>query len=253
MNNIDEVKDRLFNVFGEVFKMVYVKGGTCVLGSSEYMISGQTGLFDGCTLHTTELKDYYIGESLVTENLHHLVTGRTLKCEYARYPEVRDSSEHYPIVTEGIKDILYFIFKLNQITGVNFRLPTLDEWEFAAKGGNKSLGYRYSGSNNIDEVAWYTGNSSKLIHPIKKKKPNELGIYDMTGNLLEYCACNFFDTNPNSWNNAYRTNQYNFELYRGGCYDACAEECEITFLDDWAQDWYECRGFRLCLSAENII
>lgn len=88
----------------------------------------------------------------------------------------------------GICDILFFIFKLNQITGVNFRLPTLDEWEFSAKGGNKSLGYRYSGSNNIDEVAWYEGNSSELIHPIKMKKPNELGIYDMTGNLLEYCA-----------------------------------------------------------------
>ena len=150
-------------------------------------------------------------------------------------------------------EILYFIFKLNQIAGANFRLPTLDEWEFAAKGGNKSLGYRYSGSNNIDEVAWYQDNSSKHIHPIKMKKPNELGIYDMTGNLLEYCACNPFDANPKSWNNAYKTNRYNFELYRGGCYGAGAEECGITFLDDWAQDWYECRGLRLCLSAKDLL
>ena len=229
--------------------MVFVEGGSCQLGSPEYMISGQTGLFNGSTLHTAELKDYYIGESLVTERLYSLVTEHTCKNKYARYPEDRGVNEQYPIVLD-IFEILYFIFKLNQITGENFRLPTLDEWEYAAKGGSKSLGFRYSGSDNIDEVAWYQDNSSNLIHPIKQKKPNELGIYDMTGNLLEYCACNFYDTNPHSWNNAYRTNQYNFELYRGGCYGAGKEECEITYLDDWAQDWYECRGVRLCLSAD---
>lgn len=249
MSELKKTNNRIYNVFGESFKMVFVEGGLCQLGTAECMISGQTGLFDGCTLHTTELKDYYIGECLVTERLYSLVTEHTCQNEYARYPKGREIDEAYPIVL-SIHEILFFIFKLNQITGENFRLPTIDEWEYAAKGGNKSMGFRFSGSDEIDEVAWYKNNSCDLIHPVKQKKPNELGIYDMTGNLLEYCACNFYDTNPNSWNNAYRTNRYNFEIYRGGCYGAVKEECEITFMDDWAQDWYECRGLRLCLSPK---
>lgn len=222
----------VYNVFGESFKMIFVEGGLCTLGSERECPPG-----GGSTLHTTVLDDYFIGESLVTERLYSLVVDRDYDKKRSQHP-----------VTIGIKDILYFLFKLNQVTGKLFRLPTIDEWEYAAKGGKKSNGYRYSGSNDINEVAWYEANSFNSTHPIKEKKPNELGLFDMSGNVLEYCSCNIFDSNPNSWNSLYRINRYNFELYRGGCYGANKEECEITYLDDWAQDWYECRGLRLCLS-----
>lgn len=228
---------QIYNVLGEPINMIFVEGGTSQLGTHNSIIFGQN-----CTIHTATLKDFFIGDSLVTERLYSLVIGHNYDEDASNYP-----------ASLGIHEVLYFIFRLNQITGIPFRLPTLDEWEYAAKGGKKSNGYRYSGSDNLDDVGWYEGNSSDRKHPIKMKKPNELGIFDMSGNMLEYCACNTLDFDPNSWNNLYRIGRYNFELYRGGCYGACQEQCEINYLDDWAQDWYECRGLRLCISATDAM
>ena len=86
-----------------------------------------------------------------------------------------------------------FLWQLNELTGKKFRLPTMAEWEYAARGGNKSKGYKYSGSNNVDDVAWYTANSNGQSHTIKAKHPNELGLYDMSGNVGEWCEDRYVD------------------------------------------------------------
>ena len=99
-----------------------------------------------------------------------------------------DEGDNYPMSCVNYDDVLQFIRKLNALTGRTFRLPTEAEWEYAARGGSKSRGYKYSGSNNIDEVAWYDMNSGRKTHPVKGKCANELGLYDMSGNVEERCS-----------------------------------------------------------------
>ena len=95
--------------------------------------------------------------------------------------------DNFPVERVSWDDCQKFIRKLNSLTGQNFRLPTEAEWEFACRGGNNSRGYKYSGSNCVDDVAWYDGNSGNKTHPVATKLPNELGIYDMSGNVIEWC------------------------------------------------------------------
>lgn len=106
-----------------------------------------------------------------------------------------------------------FIGKLREVTGLNFRQPTPDEWQFAAQGGSKSSNYTYSGSNTIDEVAWYSGNSNSAEHAIATKKPNELGLYDMSGNYAEVCSTDEYDVDG---------------LIYGGCWKDAAKDCTVT-------------------------
>jgi len=96
--------------------------------------------------------------------------------------------DNMPVENVSWKDCQEFIGKLNGLTNKKFRLPTEAEWEYAARGGNKSRGYKYAGSDSIDDVAWYDMNGEEITHPVASKQPNELGIYDMTGNVYEWCS-----------------------------------------------------------------
>ena len=117
---------------------------------------------------------------------------------------------------------------LNTITGQNFRMPTEAEWEFAARGGSLNKSYRYSGGNAVDDVAWYVGNSNRTTHEVKTKSPNELGLYDMSGNVWEWCS---------DWYGSYRSpNVINptgsisgsVRVYRGGSWDSSKRLRRIT-------------------------
>ena len=106
-------------------------------------------------------------------------------------------TDSYPAYFISYEDVQSFITRLNSLTGENFRMPTEAEWEYAARGGNKSKGYTYSGSNTIGDVAWYYDNSSDKTHTVKTKAANELGIYDMSGNVNEWCS-DWYGTYSNS-------------------------------------------------------
>ncbi len=165
-----------YSVNGVSFDMMKVEAGTFTMGATSEMKEPYDD--EKPTHQVTLTKDYYLGKTEVTQAL---------------WKAVMDSNPSYfkgdnkPVENVSWNDCQTFISKLNAVTGKNFRLPTEAEWEFAARGGNNSKHYLYSGSDNIDDVAWYDGNSGRQIYDVATKQPNELGLYDMSGNVSEWC------------------------------------------------------------------
>ena len=165
-----------FTVKGVTFNMILVKGGTFDMGATAEQ--GTDAKADEKPVHSVTLSDYYIAETEVTQALYEAVIGSN--------PADSVGAE-LPVVLIEWGDADLFASKLSEITGRKFRLPTEAEWEYAARGGNKSKGFKYAGSNNLSDVAWFN-NIEGGSHAVKGKAPNELGIYDMSGNVDEYCA-----------------------------------------------------------------
>ena len=175
--SVNDGQNKVFTVNGVSFKMIAVKGGTFTMGAT----SEQTGAeSDESPTHSVTLSDYYIGETEVTQELWSAVMGSN--------PSEFPGNMQRPVEMVSWNDSQTFISRLNELTGETFRLPTEAQWEYAARGGNKAQGRLYSGSDAIDDVAWYYDNSGGMTHPVKTKAPNELGIYDMTGNVYEWCS-----------------------------------------------------------------
>ena len=205
-----------FVVEGVSFDMVEVRGGTFRMGATSEQ--GSDAESDEKPVHSVTLSSYYIGKTEVTQELWQAVMGITTS----------DTIDNMPIVGVSLYDCQEFIRELNALTGRNFRLPTEAEWEFACRGGNNSRGYKYSGSNYIDNVAWYEDNSGEVEHPVGTKAPNELGIYDMSGNVDEWCS---------DWWGGYTSGaQYNpkgpydgeCRVTRGGCFAGSACTCRSS-------------------------
>ena len=180
--------DREFTVTGNgktvTFKMVWVQCG---------MFNSSHSLYE-TNLKIKLTKNYFVGETEVTQALWYAVMGDSPGCsnQWAFWNSNYGLGDDYPAYYLSYEMCEEFIAKLNEMTGQNFRFLTTAEWKFAAQGGNKSGGYIYAGSNNLDEIAWYKKNSQDKTHPVKMKKANELGIYDMTGNVSE-CSSDWFD------------------------------------------------------------
>ena len=154
-----------------------------------------------------------------------------------------------------INDCQEFISKLNQITGKTFRLPTEAEWEFAARGGNKSQGFKYSGNNNIDLVAWFMENSNNRTQPVATKRPNELELYDMSGNVYEWCQdwydSSYYSISPSD--NPIGPETGTRRVWRGGAWNDNSNQCRVTYRN-WGPPEDSASGgilgFRLAMSVE---
>ena len=214
-------------------KMIDVEGGTFAMGSN-------SGDDDEKPVHKVTLDSYYIGETEITQAQWCAVMGSN--------PSFYTGDNH-PVEEVSWNDAQEFCKKLSELTGKRYVLPTEAQWEYAARGGNQSEGYTYSGSNNVDEVAKY--NSSRGHSNVKSKKPNELGIYDMSGNVYEWCSDWYSSSSyrSSSQTNPQGPSSCTYRVLRGGSWDRNASYCRVA---DRYYDfpWYtsnDC-GFRVvCL------
>ena len=219
-------KRRQFTVNNIPLGMIQVEGGKFKMGA----ISRQRVDAFNRELPVREvtLSTYYIAETPITQELWQAVMGNN--------PSYFNSDMKNPVEQVSWEDCQIFIQKLNQLTGKNFRLPTEAEWEFAARGGINSLGYKYSGSNQIKEVAWQqVPNEEGKTYPVALKRPNELGVYDMSGNVWEWC---------NDWYGAYTNDELvnpqgaqtgDVRVCRGGCWHSHERYCCVFFRSFRAQ------------------
>jgi formylglycine-generating enzyme required for sulfatase activity len=197
-------ENKTFTAGGVTFTMVAVKGGTFQMGAPD---SDMNAYDDEKPQHAVTLSDYYIGETEVTQALWKAVMGSNPS---------KLKGNKLPVEQVSWDDCQAFITKLNVMTGQTFRLPTEAEWEYAARGGNKSQGCKYSGSNDIDLVAWYTDNIGLNNNEVGAKTANELGIYDMTGNVHEWCQDWFDDYSSEAKSNPAGPETGSFRVIRGG-------------------------------------
>ena len=236
---------RSFTVKGVTFNMIQVEGGTFTMGATPEQQNPDS---DEKPTHRVTLSSYYIGETEVTQALWQAVMGSTPTYN-GGWESSYGKGDNYPAYRISWDDCQDFVRKLNSLTGVRFRLPTEAEWEFAARGGNKSKGYQYSGSNNIDAVAWYTNNSGRKTHPVATKQANELGIYDMSGNVWEWCQDWKADYSSSAQTNPTGPNSGATRVIRGGSWNGYAWICRSALRDDYAPDSrYYGLGLRLALS-----
>ncbi len=204
-------------VNGVSFTMVRVQGGTFTMGCTAEQ--GEDCVSDESPSHRVELSDYSIGEAEVTQALWRAVMGNN--------PSDFKDCDECPVEMVSWEDAQDFIKKLNTLTGKTYRLPTEAEWEYAARGGNKSRGYKYSGSNEIGEVAWCDDPDFKL-HAAKGKKANELGLYDMSGNVLEWCSDWYGDYTSGRQTNPKGPVAGSDRVYRGGCFLDASLNCRVS-------------------------
>ena len=218
------------------YRMIYVSGGTFTMGATSEM---ENPWDDEKPTHQVTLSSYYIGETEVTQALWKAVMGSNPSGFIG---------DDLPVEMVSWDDCQTFISKLNALTGKRFRLPTEAEWEFAARGGNQSRYTQYSGSSRIDDVAWYRGNSDWKTHPVKTKQPNELGIYEMSGNVSEWCQDWYGSYSRHAQTNPTGASRGSRRVNRGGSWDYSPRCCRTSYRFFAPERSYCNLGLRLVLS-----
>lgn len=240
------------------FKIVYVKGGNFLMGATTEQDS--VSMEDEKPVQNVNVGNYYIGLTEVTKGLWNEVMGENWVSPSGNKIIYKNDYSH-PINYISFEDIYIFLKKLYKRTGIKFRLPTEAEWEYAARGGEKSKGYKFSGSDNLEDVAWYDKdyNESKRIattevKEVASKMPNELGLYDMSGNVSEICQDLYGEYGKTQEEIKHLIETSHSEAYfviRGGSYASAEIWCRVSARDgiNPFQNG-ENIGFRLCISAK---
>ena len=219
-----------------VANMVRVEGGTFTMGATSEQ--GSDASFDEKPTHQVTLSTFYIGKYEVTQAEWQAVMGTNPS---------RFKGDNLPVENVSWYDCRKFIRKLNELTGKQFRFPTEAEWEYAARGGNKSNRTKYAGGGDIDNVAWYEENSNKTTHPVGQKRPNELGLYDMSGNVWEWCQDWYGDYSSASQTNPQGPATGTFRRLRGGSWCDDARGCRLSCRHFCYPDIGNIFGLRLAL------
>ena len=236
----DATSNQTFMVNGVSFTMVGVQGGTFMMGAYFKLFRTWTEKNEK-PAHQVTLSSFMIGETEVTQELWQAVMGSNPS---------RFKGNKRPVENVSWDDCQTFINKLNGLTGQHFRLPTEAEWEYAARGGNSSNDYEYAGSNNIASVAWYRDNSGENTHEVGQKMPNELGLYDMSGNVWEWCQDWYKKYSSSAQVNPRGPSSGSRRVYRGGSWYDWDSNCRVLYRDNNSPDNRGSRGllgFRLAL------
>lgn len=219
--------DLSFTVNGVSFIMKPVEGSTFQMGSDDGEAND-----DEKPTHTVTLSDYYIGEFEVTQGLWYAVMETSVSQQRDKVgvtEQLKGEGDDYPMYFVNWNECQEFVKKLKRITGFSFRLPTEAEWEYAARGGNKSNGNMYSGSNSIEDVAWCTSTTNDSgTNPVGMKSPNELGIYDMSGNVWEWCQDWYGSYNGGSQTNPVGPSDGSSRVRRGGGWYSLDGFCRVS-------------------------
>ena len=233
----DVVESYTETTLGLDMKMVGVKGGAFQMGATSEQ--GDDAYGEEKPAHWVALDSYYIGATEVTQAQWEAVMGTTVaqQRDKAGVSELYGVGDDYPMYYVSWEEAVQFCEKLSQLTGKTYRLPTEAEWEYAARGGNKSQHYKYAGGNDIDEVAWYCDNSYGLgeehpdygTHSVGTKKANELGIYDMSGNVWEWCSDWYGAYDENAMENPQGPVGGYDRVRRGGCWSYYAFSCHVSY------------------------
>lgn len=237
-----------FKVGDVSFKMVLVETGTFQMGNVNDDADGRA---DEKPIHSVTLSNYYIGETEVTQELWLAVMGSNP----AKWNAEAGGGLQFPVEQVNYSDCQAFIVKLNEATGKTFKLPTEAEWEFAARGGNGSKGYKYAGSNDPKEVAWHKEGAEvmRISHPVATKMANELGIYDMSGNVVELCGDKWYTYTEEAQTNPHYMEGSN-SIGRGGYYNSAGSGCRVSARQSISSTTkYPFLGLRLVMVPEVLV
>lgn len=225
-----EIREEQKNVIRNlVANLVRVEGGTFQMGAQNTDALGDNydaeAQDDEAPVHEVTLGGYYIGKYEITQREWRAVMGYDLD-----WPEQYGVGERMPAYNVSRADALQFVAKLSAMTGLAFGLPSEAQWEFAARGGNNTRHYRFSGSSSVDDVAWHKGNSQSIVHPVGEKQPNELGLYDMSGNLWEWCR-DTYGPYPTTTQTDPLVESGSRYVLRGGAWTYLPSYCRVTCRD----------------------
>ena len=216
-------------VNGVSFEMVKVEHGKFLMGTPDSQVDSlnpSAAAHERPVHSVTITKDFYMGRYPVTQKLWKAVMGATPVAEGDQWTVDYGLGDDVPAYFVSWTDCQAFISKLNELTGETFRLPTDAEWEYAARGGNKSKGYLYAGSDDIFEVAWFGG--FKGAEKVGRKQPNELDLYDMSGNIYEWCGASH-DYHQDPYIDPQKTDfSLNTHAIRGGCWNSQPSGCRVS-------------------------
>lgn len=234
----DDIKDAVREI---VASMIFVKGGSFTMGSNNSL-----SFPDELPTHSVTLSDYYLAKVTITQKQWTAIMG-----ENSLWSENYGKGDNYPANFISYGQAKQFIERLNEYSGMQFRMPTEAEWEYAACGGQQSQGFVYSGSNDANKVAWYRDNAGEKMHPSAMLSPNELGLFDMSGNLWEWCSDYYGNYTSESATNPTGPETGAKRVVRGGSftYEMAFSRCKTrNYLPETNQS--VAVGLRLAISAK---